>query len=176
VSHVRIIYRAAAGRYRRRRAESDGKWPNFLINNVDKQAHIINGKAVYPQMPPIRLDEWSELQSQMRPPPPRFVEGRMVICEDNSFWPVDIRPYSSNAQKASDCDVFYQETLQNSKAKNAAEVGSNPRDKRIFAVASIVAVVGGLAIIGDLLITKVSQFVSDVGTQAPGAVQSLGGG
>ena len=176
MSHVRIIYRAAAGRFRPRRAENDGKWPNFCINNVDKQAHIINGKAVYPQAPPIRLNEWSEVQSQVRPPPPRFIEGRMMICEDNSFWPIDIRPFSSNAQKASDCDVFYQETLQASKAKNAAEIGSSPRDKKIFAVASIVAVVGGLAIIGDLAITKFSIFISDWGSQAPGVVQSLGGG
>ena len=176
MSHVRIIYRAAAGRFRPRRAENDGKWPNFCINNVDKQAHIINGKAVYPQAPPIRLNEWSEVQSQVRPPPPRFIEGRMMRCEDNSFWPIDIRPFSSNAQKASDCDVFYQETLQASKAKNAAEIGSSPRDKKIFAVASIVAVVGGLAIIGDLAITKFSIFMSVWGSQARGVVQSLGGG
>ena len=176
MSHVRIIYRAAAGRFRPRRAENDGKWPNFCINNVYKQAHIINGKAVYPQAPPIRLNEWSEVQSQVRPPPPRFIEGRMMICEDNSFWPIDIRPFSSNVQKATACAVFYQETLQASKAKNAAEIGSSPRDKKIFAVASIVAVIGGLAIIGDLAITKFSIFISDWGSPAPGVGQSLGGG
>lgn len=176
MSHCMSIYRAAAGRYRRRKVESDGKWPNFLINNVDRQAHIINGKAVFPRAPLIRLDAWSDLQTQTRPAPPRYIEGRMVICEDNSFWPVDIRPFSSNAQKAADCDVFYQESLQASKAKNAAEVGANPRDKRIFAVASIVAVVGGLAIIGDLVITKAGAFISDMGSGVPAITQTLGGG
>ena len=171
MSHVKITYRAAAGRYRLRRAENDGKWPNFCINNVDKQAHIINGKAVFPQAPPIRLNGWSEVQSQVRPPPPRFIEGRMMICEDNSFWPIDIRPYSSNVQKASDCDVFYQETLQASKASNAAEIASSPRDKKIFAVASIVAVVGAVVILGDLAITK----LVGMGSQAGGVVQALGG-
>jgi hypothetical protein len=176
VSHCMSIYRAAAGQYRQRRVENDGKWPNFLINNADQQAHIINGKAVFPRAPLIHLDEWSDLQTQARPAPPRYIEGRMVICEDNSFWPVDIRPFSSNAQKAADCDVFYQETLQASKAKNASEVGANPRDKRIFAVASIVAVVGGLAIIGDLLITKAAAFISEMGPQVPVVAQTLGGG
>jgi len=89
---------------------------------------------------------------------------------------VDIRPFSSNAQKAADCDVFYEETLQASKAKNAAEVGANPRDKRIFAVASIVAVVGGLAIIGDLVITKAAALISDMSSGAPAITQTLGGG
>ena len=172
MSRVNNIYRAAAGRYRRKTVEASGKWPNLLVNDGDKMVHIINGKAVFPQMEPIRLDTWEEMLSQERPMPPRFVEKRLVFCEDNSFWPIDIRPFSSNAQKASDCDVFYQETLQSSKATNAAEIGSSPRDKKIFAVASIVAVVGGAVIIGDLLITKL---VSVFGSQAGGVVQALGG-
>ena len=171
MSHVNNIYRAAAGRYRRKTVEASGKWPNLLVNDGDKMVHIINGKAVFPQMEPIRLDTWEQMLSQNRPAPPRFVEKRLVFCEDNSFWPIDIRPFSSNAQKASDCDVFYQETLQASKASNAAEIASSPRDKKIFAVASIVAVVGALVILGDLAITK----LVDMGSQAGGVVQALGG-
>jgi len=172
VSRVKTTYRATAGRYRTTIVEASGKRPNFLVNDGDKMVHIINGKAVFPQMEPIRLDTWEEMLSQERPMPPRFVEKRLVFCEDNSFWPIDIRPFSSNAQKAADCDVFYQETLQASKASNAAEIGSNPRDKKIFFVASIVAVGGGLVILGDLLITKL---VSVFGSQAGGVVQALGG-
>ena len=105
------------------------------------------------------------------PTPPRFIENRLVFCEDNSFWPIDYRPFSSNAQKASDCDVFYQETLQASKAANTAEVAGNPRDKKVFLVAGVVAVVGAMVILGDLLITKIVQ----IGGEAAQAVQVLGG-
>jgi len=171
VSRVKTTYRATAGRYRTQIVEASGKRPNFLCNDADKMVHIINGKAVFPQMEPIRLDTWGQMLSQNRPAPPRFVEKRLVFCEDNSFWPIDIRPFSSNAQKAADCDVFYQETLQASKASNAADIGSNPRDRKIFAVASIVAVVGALVILGDLAITK----LVGMGSQAGGVVQALGG-
>jgi len=171
VSRVNNIYRAAAGRYRRKTVEASGKWPNLLVNDGDKMVHIINGKAVFPQMEPLPLDTWNQVLTQNRPAPPRFVEKRLVFCEDNSFWPIDIRPFSSNAQKAADCDVFYQETLQASKATNAAEIASSPRDKKIFAVASIVAVVGALVILGDLAITK----LVGMGSQAGGVVQALGG-
>ena len=171
MSRVKIIYRAAAGRFHRRTVDLSGKWPNLLLNNVDKQVHIINGKAVFPQMAPIPLNDWQGLLTQERPTPPRFIETRMAFCEDNSFWPIDIRPFSSNAQKASDCDAFYQETLQASKVSSAAEVGSNPRDKKIFLVAAIVSVVGAVVILGDLAITKFVQ----MGGEAVQAGQALGG-
>ena len=171
MSRVKTTYRAAAGRYRIKIVEASGKRPNFLVNDGDKMVHIINGKAVFPQMEPIRLDTWEEMLSQKRPLPPRFVEKRLVFCEDNSFWPMDIRPFSSNVQKAADCDVFYQETLQASKATSAAEIGGSPRDRKIFAVASIVAVVAAFVILGDLAITK----LVGVGSQYGGVAQALGG-
>ena len=59
-SQLRITYRAAAGRYRLRRVEGDGKWLNFLTNNAGKQGRTTNGKAVHPPVPPLRLNEWSE--------------------------------------------------------------------------------------------------------------------
>ena len=167
MSRVKTIYRAAAGRYRRKTVDLSGRWPNFLLNNSDKQVHIINGKAVFPQMAPIRLDNWHQVMAQVRPTPPRYVENRMVFCEDNAFWPVDIRPFGSNEQKAADCYNFYQETLQASKASAAAEVGSKPRDKLIFAVASVVAVVGAGVILLDLAITKFVQLGGD-------AIQNVG--
>jgi hypothetical protein len=57
-SQLRIIYRAAAGRYRLRRVEGDGKWLNFLTNNAGKKGRTTNAKAVHPRAPPFSLSEW----------------------------------------------------------------------------------------------------------------------
>lgn len=172
MSHVKTIYRAAAGVYRRKTVERSGKWPNFLLNSANKQVHLINGKAVYPQTSLIRLDSWAQMVVQVRPDPPRFIESRRAFCEDNSFWPIDIRPHSSNQQKAEDCYLFYQETLQASKASSASEVGANQRDKMIFYVAGGIAAVGAVVILFDLAITKAFQYGGD----AIPAVSVLGGG
>ena len=102
MSRVKIRYRAGAATYRPRMVELSGKRPNFLVNNKDQQVHIINGKVVFPRAEPIRLNGWKHLLSQERPVPPRYVEGRTVFIEDNCFWPIDIRPFSSYAQKAND--------------------------------------------------------------------------
>ncbi len=169
MSLVKIIYLEAAGRYRRKKVKTDGTWPRFLLNNGDTQVHLITGRAVFPQMVPMRLNTWRDLQAIQPPPPPQWVESRMAVCEDNSFWLVDIRPFSSHKQKAIDCDTFFQETLQRSKAESAAEVGGNSRDRKVFIGCVFLSALGAIVIFGNLAITQLAQ-------NLPAITQIVGGG
>ena len=55
-SRVKIISRAAAALYRLRKGELSGNWLNFLLNNADRHVHTLIGKAISPQITPMRMD------------------------------------------------------------------------------------------------------------------------
>ncbi len=168
MSHVKIISRAAAGLYRPRKGSLSGNFPNFLLNNADKHVHMLNGKAVFPLDTPIRMDNWTQLLQMQRPNPPRHVERRIIFLETNSFWPIDIRPFSDTAQKAEDCCTFTQETLLASRAASASETGAPAHHKWVFGAAGVIAALGLLLILGQFAFTKFGEVGAKVLTVVGG--------
>ena len=162
VLRVKTTYRAAAGRLRRRIVNLPGKWPNFLVNDPDKQVHLITGKAVYPSMVPARLNSIRDLAQFVFPPPPRIVEERLMNCEENSFWPITVYPYSSHIQRQQECYEFLQETLKASRAQVAAELTGESGEKTVFWGAVAVTGVGVLLIFGQFALQTFGSSFSNL--------------
>jgi len=154
VLRVKTTYRAGAARLRRKIGDLPGRWPNYSLNNSDKQVHLITAKAVFPLMAPLPLHSIHDLASFDAPPPPRKVEERLMNTEENSFWPIDVRPYSSYEEKQRDCYEFYQETLKASRSQVDSEVIENNSDKKIFWGANILSAGGGLMIFGQFAVSN----------------------
>jgi len=108
MSRVSIMYIGEGQRYRRQKVPFSMEFPTFLINDHDRQAHILGGGPLWMKQRPVALNTWDELVKATPPRAPAIVEQRLMVIEDNSPWPVVPRPWTDRVER----DRIQQRTQQ----------------------------------------------------------------
>lgn len=87
MSQVEVMYLQEGGHYRRRVCRLTPKWPKYLMNTKDRQAHIVKRSEIFPMVQPLRLETWADLVEADPPDPPAVISWRQMVCQDNGMWP-----------------------------------------------------------------------------------------
>ena len=109
---VEVTYLKPGGVYRRRVCKLLDRWPIYLLNERDKQAHIVKGDEIFPMVSPIRLDTWEDLINEEPPDPAPEITMRQMVCEDNSMWPHAATPSPDPRMRSRDRRNALQEARQ----------------------------------------------------------------
>ena len=145
MSQVQVEYLQSDGRFRHRRAKIETKWPNFSLNHHDKQAHDLIDQPIFPvEKKPGVCRSWDELLNCDPPPVLRSVDRVMMVCEDNSIWPMSMNSDPDLDDRQMSRKDHFEEGFQYAKAAATRAAMGNPLLTAwsvvgciIFAIASV---------------------------------------
>ena len=144
-AHVSIIYLGLGQRWRRRQVSYSEEWPIYLINQRDRQAHIARDNPIFAKQAPIKINTWQGLVDAIPPQDPPLVEGQLMICEDNSPWPVVARPWTTALDRTRSRLKVQQEARQRAETLATKDwAGASPMVHLIGLTAIGIAAAAGL--------------------------------
>jgi len=127
MSQVLVEYLQSDGRFRHKRAKIETKWPNFSLNHHDKQAHDLIDQPIFPvEKKPGACRSWDELLNCDAPKVLRSVDKVMMICEDNSIWPVSMNSDPDLDDRQMSRKDHFEEGFQYAKAAATRAAMGNP--------------------------------------------------
>lgn len=86
---IGMEYLQANGRARRTNATTEERWPNFIVNHPDGQAHSLTHSPVFPlEKNPREFTEWNDLITAQPPDIEHFPDRLLCVCEDQGIWPI----------------------------------------------------------------------------------------
>ena len=149
MSQVEVMYLQEGGHYRRRVCRLTPKWPKYLMNTKDRQAHIVKRQEIFPMVTPIRLETWADLVEADPPDPPPAISWRQMVCQDNGMWPHSPIPEIDPQEVSRDRRDGLQAGLQ-----DAYVAGARARTPDWFMQASGITVLG-IAAVAFLMIVLI---------------------
>lgn len=88
LSTIKIFYLGATGLYRQAKGKIDLDFPTLIRNRKDGMRHLVSEHPVFHRIrKPMVLATFQELVSHV-PPEPQVSNKQIMICEDNSYYPV----------------------------------------------------------------------------------------
>jgi hypothetical protein len=146
MSLITITYLGAGGRYRRRNANLDGKWPLYLINQRDQMAHIVEDQPIFAAQPEVPLNTWRDLVMENPPNPPVTVQKRMMVSEDNAMWGITPEPFTDPIEHIRQRRRALQEARQAAQSAAAKAIGGSFIQQAGFLAGAVIAAAAGLLI------------------------------
>ncbi len=83
-NRLSCLYISVGNVYRRRKLTQESASPVTLLNNRDKQLHLLYGDPIFPKTVPAPVATVQDLLTVEPPPMMSVQEDRMLICEDNN--------------------------------------------------------------------------------------------
>ena len=154
MSRVEIMYLAPGGHYLRRVCHLTAKWPIYLLNNHDKQAHIIKHNEVFAMTEPLRFDTWEQLRDAEPPSPPPTIAWRQIVCEANNMWPIRADPEADPQSHSRERRDALQEARQDAYVDSARMRGGMPWLMQAAAVTGLCIAAGGFLLMATIVLTS----------------------